>query len=130
MEFWSDVLLSPIIIITALVIGTAGEVTKRLVRAKAGDKGWKGVFHVTLPAHPVIVGLLIGFIPWLPSVDALTKEGFELAGRVGTYALAGVLCKIGYDTLVSTVQRALRQKAAALGGSSSGSTSVPPPADS
>lgn len=104
------IVFHPIILVTAIILGTLGEATKRLVNVKAGDKGWRGVFHVTLPAHPVLVGLLLGFVPWLPPVDALVKEGYEGAGRVATYALAGFVCKIGYDTLVATVQRWLRTR--------------------
>jgi|LNFM01.1.fsa_nt_gb hypothetical protein len=143
MEFWSDVLLSPIIIISALVIGTIGEVVKRIIRLldpmSLGSKvrqdvttytGWRRVYYVTLPAHPVLVGVGLGFMPWLPAHDALTKPGFELAGHIGTYALAGVVCKIGYDTLVSTIKRVIASKAKSLDGSSSDGSSEPPPADS
>lgn len=118
---WSTLLQSPIIIILALVIGTFGEVAKRTIKANAGDKGWKGVYYVTLPAHPVIIGLLIGLIPFLPVPDQLTKEGHEFAGRLGTGALAGVVCKVGYDLIVSTVRRMLGQAGARTGGSN------PPP---
>ena len=59
----------------------------------------------------MILGILIGFIPWLPPADGLVKHGYELASRIGTYSLAGVLCKIGYDTLVSTVKRAIETRA-------------------
>lgn len=159
MEFWTDLLLSPPIIIAALVIGTLGEVTKRIVLgskkgrpktlrmtvtppAQKGDGAfrtstppsqvvqtavpeamWRRIYFVTLPAHPVIIGALLGFIPWLPPAEQLLKPGYELAARVGTYCLAGVVCKIGYDTMVSTVLRAIQARgiaaASAVGGSSS-----------
>src|SRR5262245_39288845 len=109
MQFWIDLLLNPIIIVTALAIGTIGETIKRLVGAKAGDHGWKGVFYVTLPAHPVIIGMLFGLVPFLPTVEAFDKEGYELAGRLGTYTLAGVVCKVGYDSIISTIRRQLGQ---------------------
>jgi hypothetical protein len=121
MQFWYDILVSPTIVITALIIGTFGEITKRLVSAKAGDKGWRGVWYVTLPAHPVIIGLLLGLIPWLPVPEALTKEGYEFAGRLGTYALAGVVCKLGYDTIISTMRRQIGQ------GAARAATIAPPP---
>lgn len=121
MQFWYDILVSPTIVITALIIGTFGEITKRLVSAKAGDKGWRGVWYVTLPAHPVIIGLLLGLIPWLPVPEALTKEGYEFAGRLGTYALAGVVCKLGYDTIISTMRRQIGQ------GPARAATIAPPP---
>lgn len=112
MQFWTDLILNPIIIITALIIGTLGEVMKRLVSAKAGDRGLRGFFYVTLPAHPVIVGSLLGLIPWLPVPDSLQKDGYEFATRLGTYALAGLVCKLGYDSIVSTGKRLLGQDAA------------------
>lgn len=139
MQFWTDLLLSPAIIISALVIGTMGEVMKRIVlgsnkaRLKSGDvheSMWRKVYFVTLPAQPVLVGFLIGFIPWLPPAEQLVKEGYELAARVGTYTLGGVMCKIGYDTMVSTVLRAIQTRgsevAAAVGGSSSSSAALTP----
>lgn len=119
---WSALLQSPVIIILALVIGTLGEVSKRMVSAKAGDKGWKGVYYVTLPAHPVIMGALLGLIPWLPIPGELMKEGYEFAGRLGAGILSGVVCKVGYDMIISTVRRMMGQKGARDG------TSTPPPA--
>jgi hypothetical protein len=112
MGIWSELLWNPIIVVIAFVIGTLGEIAKRAVKAKAGDKGWRGVYYVTLPAHPVLVGALVGLIPWLPIPEALTKEGFEFAGRLATGLLGGILCKIGYDILVSTAKRMLGQGAA------------------
>lgn len=109
MQFWTDLLLNPIIVVAALVIGTIGEVVKRVIKAQAGDHGWRGVYYVTLPAHPVIMGALLGLVPWLPIPDMLTKEGYEFAGRLGTYILAGVVCKVGYDSIISTVRRQLGQ---------------------
>jgi H+/Cl- antiporter ClcA len=112
MEQWTNLLASPIIIVLALVIGTLGEVSKRMIKAKAGDKGWRGVYFVTLPAHPVIVGALIGLVPWLPTPDELAKPGHEFASRLGTGLLAGMVCKVGYDGIVSTLKRSLGQATA------------------
>lgn len=97
---------NPTVLITALLIGTAGEVIKPLVNAKRGDKGWRGVFFVTLPAQPVVIGMLLGLLPFLPPIDALVKEGYEAAGRFATYSLAGLVCKLCYDSFVSTTKRA------------------------
>jgi len=128
MTDWTALLTSPIVVVLALVIGTFGEVSKRLVRAKGGDKGWKGVYYVTLPAHPVIVGILIGLIPWLPIPDGLVKEGQEFAGRLGTGAIAGIACKIGYDSIISTGKRFLERSAgAALRAPTPVPTTNPPP---
>jgi len=112
MGTWTGLLSDPIIVVIALVIGTFGEIAKRAVKAKAGDKGWRGVYYVTLPAHPVLVGGLVGLIPWLPIPEGLTKDGYEFAGRLATGLLGGILCKIGYDIIVSTAKRMLGQSAA------------------
>ncbi len=132
MEFWISLLTSPIILITAVIIGSMGEVGKRAVSADKNSVGWKRVYYVTLPAHPVLIGVSIAFIPWLPPADVLAKEGFELAGRVGTYGLAGVVCKVGYDTIIATVRRAINGAASAAGGAVGGAVggSVAPPPSS
>lgn len=124
MELWINLLSSPIVLITALVIGTVGETVKRAVGSKdierdvvkfhkRGKKGkppamWKRVYYYTLPAHPVMMGVLLGLIPWLPASDVLEKPGYDFAARIGTYSVAGVVCKVGYDTIVSTLKRILR----------------------
>lgn len=115
MQFWTDLLTSPTIIIAALIIGTMGEVAKKLVNAKGGDRGWRGIYFVTLPAHPVIAGILMGCIPFLPPADALHKDGFDTASRIATYALAGVVCKIGYDSIISTIKRLIAQRTGVAG---------------
>lgn len=121
MGVWTDLLANPTIIVLALTLGTLGEIAKRVIKAKAGDRGWRGVYYVTLPAHPVLAGLLIGLAagcaalagyPVLPIPDGLSKEGFEFAGALGTGTLAGVVCKVGYDGIVATAKRLLGQPAA------------------
>ena len=126
---WQALVSNPTIVILAFVIGTMGEVAKRAIRAKAGDTGWKGLYYVSMPAHPILVGALIGLIPWLPIPEALTKEGHEFAGRLGTGVLSGVLCKIGYDVLVSTAKRLLGQGAARVASTVAPSTPPPAPFD-
>jgi len=150
MEFWTDIITSPPVVIAALIIGTLGEVTKRIVLGsdktrrqasrsqgpyrtpkarKVSEKSalWRRIYYVTLPAHPVIAGCLLGLIPWLPSASPLEKEGFEFASRLGTYALAGVLCKVGYDTMVATIRRFIVQRAGVDdAGGSSESASISP----
>lgn len=119
---WGALLQSPVVIILALVLGTLGEVSKRSISAKAGDTGWKGIYYVTLPAHAVILGGLCGLIPWLPIPDELVKPGYEFAGRLGTGVLSGVVCKVGYDLIISTVRRMLGQRGGGTG------SNPPPPA--
>lgn len=112
LSFWLALVLSPAVIVTALIIGTMGEVAKRAINAKKGDTGWRGVYYVTLPAHPVVVGALLGFVPMLPVATPLAVEGYDGAARLATYLLAGFVCKVGYDLLVATLRRALGQKEA------------------
>jgi len=111
-SFWTDLILSPAVIVTALAIGTFGEVAKLAISPKAGDVGWRGVYYVTLPAHPVIVGALLGLIPLLLAAPSLVTEGYDGAARFATYLLAGIVCKVGYDVIVSTMRRALGQEQA------------------
>lgn len=142
LQFWYDLLTSPTILISALLIGSLGEIVKRSMNSKQIEidvvryrdsvkfEGpipalWKRVFYYSLPAHPVLAGVAIGFIPWAPTAEALTKEGFELASRIATYSLAGIFCKVGYDTIISTGKRMIRTKAKELTGTTS---STPPPA--
>jgi hypothetical protein len=137
MELWTELFMSPIILIAALVIGTVGEAIKRAADSKqieidvvafhhnsksgVAPAMWKRIFYYTLPAHPVFAGFALGFVPWLPAVEALSKPGYDLAAHVGTYSLAGILCKIGYDVIVSTLKRALKKGLP-------GGRSTPPPA--
>lgn len=131
LNFWLGLTLSPPVIVTALALGTLGEVAKRAVNAKKGSSGWRGVYYVTLPAHPVLLGALLGFVPVLPVAIPLAVEGYDGAARFATYLYAGIVCKVAYDLLVSTLRRALGQKAAREeDGSSSGSGSDTASSDS
>lgn len=131
-----EMLESPITIITVLVIGTICETLRRLVRAKAGDKGIRGVFSVlsTGPSPdsqgilPVLLSIPLGFIPWLPTIEALEKDGFETAGRFGTYLFAGVVCKLGYDTIMGTVMQMVRNRSATRAAASLAPEAPAPPA--
>lgn len=140
MELWNQLFSSPTILIAALLIGTLGEVVKRAVDSKEIEQRiadfhvdpksgpqpvlWQRVFYYTLPAHSVLMGVALGFVPWLPAVAALERPGYELAARLGTYTMAGIFCKIGYDLIISTAKRALKKNLS----SSRRSTPPPPPA--
>lgn len=75
---------------------------------KAGRKGWRGVFYVTMWAHPLVVGALLGLVPSLPA------PGFMGSGTVGSviwYALAGGFSSTCYNVLHFALQhRAERAK--------------------
>lgn len=100
-----SLVLNPQVLITSLAIGTLLEIVKPLINAKPGDKGWRGVFYITMPAHAVLLGSLLGCIPWLPPLDSLVKPGYEGVGRFSTYLLAGIVCKLGYDSFIATTKR-------------------------
>lgn len=96
---------------TVIAIGMAGEGVKRIVGPTAGKRGWRGVFEVTMFAHPMLVGAAIGFIPGLPRPPSF---GDEVAGGVLFYLSGGVLAVIGYDIVKRGIMRAL----ARFGGAS------------
>jgi len=135
MQFWYNLLSSPIVLISAILMGSFGEISKRAINSKKIEAEvvayrdrdivnglpaprppelWKRVYYFSLPSHPVLLGVALGFIPWLPVAESLTKEGYDLAGRIGTYVVAGVCCKVGYDTFISTAKRMVRTKASEM----------------
>jgi hypothetical protein len=61
---------------------------------KAGHKGWRGVFYVTMWAHPILAGALLGLVPDLPAPEFM---GEAWLGGVLWYALAGVFSSTAYD---------------------------------
>lgn len=75
------------------------------------DPLWMRIFDATLPAQPVLIGLLLGCIPWLPAEHSLIKEHYEFAGHLATYGAAGILCKVAYDILITTIRRFIATKA-------------------
>lgn len=87
---------------------------------KAGHKGWKGVYYVTLWAQPIAVGALIGWPKWLPAPEFMGKE---TAGRVLWYALAGIFSSTAYDAVASVI----KQKAAIREKRAGGPPSIPVP---
>lgn len=97
-------LAHPALWATVIAIGLAGEGVKRLVGPTAGKKGWRGVYEVTMFAHPMLVGAAIGLIPGLPRPASF---GTEMAGGVLFYLSGGVLAVIGYDVIKRGVVKAL-----------------------
>ena len=100
-------LTHPALWVAAIVIGTLGEVAKNLVRAKAGDKGWRGVYYVTYRAHAILVGASLGALSFA-GIELPVAEGFsEGGGPVLFYACSGALAMIGYDSIVKTLKKTL-----------------------
>lgn len=143
MQFWVDLGMNPIVILSAVFIGVFGEIAKRLVSSKKLEEEvlsyrdsakprakapplWKRIYYITLPAQAIIVGLLLGLVPGLPIAEPLQKEGMEFWGRLVTYGVAGVFCKVGYDTLISTAKRFVKKRAQEVLGDSGSSNSEPP----
>ena len=89
---------------TVIAIGMAGEGVKRIVGPTAGKRGWRGVFEVTMFAHPMLVGAAIGLIPGLPRPESF---GTETAGGVLFYLSGGVLAVLAYDIVKRGIMRVL-----------------------
>lgn len=78
-------------------------------KPRAGLRGWRGVWYVTLPFHAIVVGAALGhFATTLPTP---TWMGSGAAGRVMWYALSGALGTVCYDT----VKGLIKQRAAGAG---------------
>lgn len=102
-------LASPALWATVIAIGLAGEGVKKLVGPTAGKRGWRGVFEVTMFAHPMLVGACVGLIPGLPRPASF---GTETAGGVLFYLSGGVLAVLAYDL----VRRGVMKAVARFGG--------------
>lgn len=86
-------------LVVALAIAVAGEVVKRLVLPKGNPPvlpGWRGVFRVTLPLHPPVVGLLVGCIPGMPCPESFCTSALSPplyymgAGIASAWLFAGI----------------------------------------
>ena len=112
-------LLHPATWIAVLVIGTAGEIAKKLILGdpkampKSGYPGLKGVYFVTYKAHGIFVGAALGLIPGLPMTEALATDG--VAGSVMMYGGAGALAMIAYAGVVGSIKNAIKLWGARLG---------------
>lgn len=65
-------------------------------------RGWRGVFYVTLWAHPILIGALVGAVLRLPSPAFL---GDAVAGRAIWFALSGVFSSSAYSAVNSAVKQ-------------------------
>lgn len=85
------------LLVVGAVLSAIGKGVTRMVFGsgpKAGRKGWRGVFYVTMWLHPIAAGALLGIGPWLPAPEFM---GDAMLGRVMWYALAGVFSTTAYD---------------------------------
>lgn len=95
----------------AFIIGMLGEVFKALTGAKAGDKGWRGVYFVTYKAHGLLVGAL-GAIPihaYAVNIPQ-TFGGTSLASYVIWGATCGGAAMVGYASSVGIASSWLQHK--------------------
>lgn len=114
-----------VIVAVALVIGMIGEIAKKLVGAKAGDPGWKGVYFVTFRAHGLVAGAGLMLALWAQGLPLPEFFGEGAGGAVLAGLFAGGLAMIGYDVLYEGVRGWLRHKLAVTERTSM----RPPPGD-
>ena len=102
-----DMMMMLSFVVVATVLGMVGRGMSKMVFGtgpRAGQKGWRGVFYVTMWAHPIVAGGLIGLTA-LPAPQAM---GDATIGAVLWYAVAG-----GFShTVLRAVESALKQRAA------------------
>lgn len=94
-------------ILTALVFGGVGQAVKQTLWTKANAKKhticWWG--RKTMPAHPVVLGVLLGLVPGMPASPgvettaavALYYAGAGMFSTWGFALLKGFAKKRGYD---------------------------------
>lgn len=72
---------------------------------RAGSPGWRGVYYVTMWAHPMLAGAALGY--YGTSLPAPLGLGAERVGRVIWYALAGALSPMLYDAVQGMIKHKL-----------------------
>lgn len=102
-----------IIFAIAIVVGMVGEIIKKLVGAKAGDPGWRGVYFVTFRAHGLIAGALLAVGLWSLGLPLPEFFGTDIGGAILVGLLAGGIAMIGYDVLYEGVRAWIRHQLAA-----------------
>ena len=73
-------------------------------KPRAGFKGWRGVWYVTLPLHALLAGALVGLVA--TTLPVPPGMGAGVAGRVFWYALSGALGTVCYDVIKGVVKQA------------------------
>jgi hypothetical protein len=101
-----------------LIIGTLGEVAKGLVGAKAGDRGWRGVYYVTYKAHGIPVGMLFAMPLHPAGVKIPESFGSSLEGFMMWGATMGALAMVVYTLSLGLIRSWFKHQAAKLEGGS------------
>lgn len=84
------------LLVVAFILGVIGDVMKRLVIPKGNPpvlKGWRGVFRVTLPLHPVLAGAALGLLAGMPCPENFCTNA---TSRMLYFAAAGVFSSYVY----------------------------------
>lgn len=97
--------------IAPFLIGMSGQVARSAVlgdkKPAKSLKGWRRVYHATLPMHALSVGAAIGIAGYKFGAPVPSVFGEEIAGSVLAYTLSGGVSVIGYDVIVKTLRRML-----------------------
>jgi hypothetical protein len=97
-----------------LVVGAIGEMVQKLIAAKGGDQGWRGVFYVTKSYHPIFVcALLFAAVVDVPLFDGV---GSTITNRLISGAGLGAFTMVAYELTVKTIRKAILTFGERLGG--------------
>lgn len=69
---------------------------------KAGCAGWRGVFYVTLWAHPIVAGAIVGYYVQIPMPIGLGESD---VARSMWFALAGGNSNALYSSVRSVIKQ-------------------------
>lgn len=108
-----------LLLVTPLIIGMMGQVAQRLILGekpyptkKRSDgvevtkfDGWKHYYHVTLPWHALLVGLLIGLGGYYIGLPVPDVFGEKVGGAMLAYAFSGGVAMIAYDVIVKVIKK-------------------------
>jgi hypothetical protein len=86
-----------------LVVGAIGEMVQKLIAAKGGDQGWRGVYYVTKAYHPIFVcAAVFAIVVDVPLFDGVSST---ITNRVISGAGLGALTMVAYELTVKTIRK-------------------------
>jgi hypothetical protein len=115
------------LIAISLVVGMIGEIAKKLVGAKAGDPGWRGVYFVTFRAHALVAGGGLTVALWQLGLPMPQIFGDDVGGAILVGMLAGAIAMVAYDVIVEGVRQWIRHQLAVRGATSPAPVQTPKP---
>ena len=95
-----------------LVTGAIFQAAKTSIGAKAGDKGFKGVWYVWGRTFLFPIGMLLGWLASLMSIPAPAAFGEAPGAHILAGLLAAALAGFAYNQIVGVIKRRLEHKAA------------------